>query len=130
VSSSPAAALVAGLAFLAGVAAPWRALGQVVPPFPNTFGMVCKEELFVFRSLRHGDFDYCRLHLRYRPGTADCLRIVAPTCNVFGSDEPRRVFDSKADFLLAGQAERIVCPPGPPPPSCPAGFPSGPIPGR
>ncbi len=109
---------------------PHAACAQPVVPGPFGVPMVCTEELFLFRSLRHGDFDYCRLHLRYHPGKADCLRIVAPTCNVFGSDESRRVFDSKADFLLAGQAERIVCPPGPPPPSCPAGFPSGPIPGR
>jgi hypothetical protein len=88
----------------------------------------CEEELFVFRSLKYGEFDYCRLHLRYRPGTADCLRIVAPTCNVLSPGQPPRTFSGRADWVLTGRAERIICPPGPPPPTCPAGFPAGPIP--
>jgi hypothetical protein len=102
-------------------------------PSLDPFGLdayLCDEEVFVFRSLRYGDFDYCRLHLRYHPGKVDCLRILAPTCNVLQPGKPHRTFLGPEDFLLAGQAERIVCPPGPPPPSCPAGFPGGAIPAR
>jgi len=89
---------------------------------------LCQEELMIFESLRYGAFDYCRLHLRYRPGAADCLRILLPTCNVFQAEELRRPFGGRAGRILRGHGERIICPPGPPPPSCPAGFPAGPIP--
>jgi hypothetical protein len=89
---------------------------------------ICPPTLMTFRSLRHGEFDYCRMHLRYRPGTYDCLRIYAPTCNfvVEGQRRPDLALGSGGE--LFGTAERIVCPPGPPPPSCPAGYPDGPIP--
>jgi hypothetical protein len=113
---SPVRALVLARLLFAGVP-----VEVYVPP-------ACEEELFIFRSLRYGEFDYCKLHLRYRPGTADCLRIVAPTCNVLAPGQPPRTFNGWADWLLAGRAERIICPPGPPPPSCPAGFPAGSIP--
>ena len=89
---------------------------------------LCEGEVAIFESLRHGPFDYCRQHLRYVPGSFDCLRIILPTCNVFPSAQPTWVFRSPAERVLGGHAERIVCPPGPPPPTCPAGFPSGPIP--
>ena len=115
-----------GVALLVG----WLALGggseasaqEIELPFP------CEEELMIFESLRYGAFDYCRLHLRYRPGTSDCLRIILPTCNVFQPEAPRRMVQGRADWVLRGHGERIICPPGPPPPSCPAGFPKGPIP--
>jgi hypothetical protein len=98
-------------------------------PYPYPF--LCDEEVMIFESLKYGEFDYCRLHLRYQPGRADCLRILLPTCNVFQPEAPNRSFHgSRADWLLRGRGERIVCPPGPPPPSCPAGFPAGPIPRR
>jgi len=86
---------------------------------------VCPPSVVIFNSLKYGDFDFCRLHLRYRPGATDCLRIIAPTCNAFPrADQP--VLRGSEE----GYAERIVCPPGPPPPSCPSGFPRGGIPGR
>ncbi len=88
----------------------------------------CPEEIAIFDSLRYGQFDYCRQHLRYAPGSFDCLRILVPTCNVFPSAQPGLVFRSRADRVRLGHAERIVCPEGPPPPTCPAGFPAGPIP--
>jgi hypothetical protein len=89
---------------------------------------LCPPQLLTFRSLQHGEFDYCRMHLRYRPGTYDCLRIVAPTCNfvVDGQRRPGLTLGSGGE--LFGTAERIVCPPGPPAPSCPAGYPDAPIP--
>ena len=94
-------------------------VAQGVAPF------FCQEDLLIFRSLRHGDFPYCRLHLRYRTGSDDCLRIMLPTCNVSPSQQPLRMYADKPDWILHGQGERIPCPPGPPPPSCPAGFPGG-----
>ncbi len=86
----------------------------------------CSEQVEIFSSLRHGEFDYCKLHLRYVPGSWDCLRIVATACNAWIPEEQGWVLRQGTD----GRAERIVCPPGPPPPSCPSGYPAGPIPGR
>jgi hypothetical protein len=84
----------------------------------------CYEEAEIFHSLKYGDFDFCRGHLRYTPGAFDCLRIVASTCNVWWPE--RRHWEWRRG--LAGTSERIVCPPGPPPPTCPPGFPPGGIP--
>ena len=89
---------------------------------------VCPRTLLTFRSLQHGEFDYCRMHLRYRPGTYDCLRIVAPTCNFVVEGQRRPELGLGTGGEVFGTAERIVCPPGPPPPSCPAGYPDGQIP--
>jgi hypothetical protein len=85
---------------------------------------ICDEEVQIFNSLKYGDFDFCRLHLRYKPGATDCLRIVVTTCNAVEPDGDRRRLRRESD----GQAQRIVCPPGPPPPSCPPGYPRGGIP--
>ena len=89
---------------------------------------LCPPHYLVFRSLKYGDFDYCRMHLRYRPGTYDCLRIVAPTCNFVVDGRRRPGLSLGPGGELFGTAERIVCPPGPPAPSCPAGYPDAPIP--
>lgn len=119
------AALLAGAALMFGaLAAGAREVAE--PRREGPFG--CDEPLMIFESLEHGAFDYCRLHLRYRPGAADCLRILLPTCNVSGPGEPPRMYAGKDDWILHGHGERIICPPGPPPPSCPAGFPGGAIP--
>jgi hypothetical protein len=93
--------------------------------FPSLYPF-CTEQVQVFSSLRHGEFDYCRLHLRYVPGSIDCLRIVATACNAWVPEGQATVLRQGLD----GRAERIVCPPGPPPPSCPSGYPAGPIPRR
>ena len=85
---------------------------------------LCDEEVEIFNSLKYGDFDFCRLHLRYKPGAIDCLRIVVTTCNAIEPDGQQRRLRQESD----GQAQRIVCPPGPPPPSCPPGYPRGGIP--
>lgn len=88
----------------------------------------CPGEVAIFRSLQHGAFEYCRQHLRYAPGSVDCLRIIVPTCNDFSLGQAGLVIRGEEDRIRAGQAERIVCPGGPPPPMCPGAFPAGPIP--
>jgi len=89
----------------------------VVAPFYVPFD-TCYREVQIFRSLKHGDFDFCRLKLRYQPGRAECLRIVISTCNLVAPGT-RRLGPPGG---LEGFGERIICPPGPPPPTCPSGF--------
>ena len=112
-------AVAAVVAASIGALAPGRAGAD----FPSLYPF-CTEQVEVFSSLRNGEFDYCKLHLRYVPGSLDCLRIVAVACNGWSPEEGRWVLRQGTD----GRAERIVCPPGPPPPSCPSGYPAGPIP--
>ena len=85
-------------------------------PYASPFG--CYQDLQIFRSLKDGEFDFCRLKLRYRPGRAECLRIIISTCNLVSPGT--RAFGPPGG--LEGFAERIICPPGPPPPTCPSGY--------
>ena len=120
-----AAALAAGLV-LAAVASLVRPAGadtdlppEVLPfqsPYVSPFG--CYQDVQIFRSLKDGEFDFCRLKLRYRPGRAECLRIIISTCNLVAPGT--RTFGPPGG--LEGFAERIICPPGPPPPTCPSGY--------
>jgi hypothetical protein len=92
---------------------------QVLPfqsPYLQPFG--CYQDLQIFSSLKNGDFDFCRLKLRYSPGRAECLRIIISTCNLVAPGT--RTFGPPGG--LEGFAERIICPPGPPPPTCPSGY--------
>ena len=82
----------------------------------------CVGTRLIFQSLRYGEFDFCRERLSYRPGRLECLRILLPTCHVLQPDALPPSFLSQSDWILHGQAERVICPQGPPPPSCPAGF--------
>ncbi len=106
----------------------WFFAGLPTVPQEEGAPLACEEQFMVFESLASGAFDYCRLRLTYRPGTVECLRILLPTCNVPIPGEPVRMVAGRSDWILHGHAERILCPPGPPPPSCPAGFPGGPQP--
>lgn len=85
-------------------------------PYVSPFG--CYQDVQIFRSLKDGEFDFCRLKLRYRPGRAECLRIIISTCNLVAPGT--RTFGPPGG--LEGFAERIICPPGPPPPTCPSGY--------
>lgn len=98
------------------------AAGDVAPGLGDLYPY-CTEQVEVFRSLQHGEFDFCRLRLRYVPGSFDCLRIVARACNAWVPEGQRWVLRQGFE----GRSERIVCPPGPPPPSCPAGTPMSPV---
>ncbi len=85
-------------------------------PYVSPFG--CYQDVQIFRSLKDGEFDFCRLKLRYRPGRAECLRIIISTCNLVAPGT--RTLGPPGG--LEGFAERIICPPGPPPPTCPSGY--------
>lgn len=85
-------------------------------PYASPFG--CYQDVQIFRSLKDGEFDFCRLKLRYTPGRAECLRIIISTCNLVTPG--RRALGPPGG--LEGFAERIICPPGPPPPTCPSGY--------
>ena len=85
-------------------------------PYVSPFG--CYQDMQIFRSLKDGEFDFCRLKLRYVPGQAECLRILVSTCNLVAPGT--RPLGPPGG--LEGFAERIICPPGPPPPTCPSGY--------
>jgi hypothetical protein len=106
-------------AAIAGLALAHAATAHAEFPYLYPF---CNEQVRVFRSFQHGDFDYCRLKLRYTPGRAECLRIVALACNGWMPEGQDWALRQGQD----GYSQRIVCPPGPPPPSCPAGVPTDP----
>ena len=92
---------------------------EVLPfqsPYLQPFG--CYQDVQIFNSLKNGDFDFCRLKLRYSPGRAECLRIIISTCNLVAPG----IRAPGPPGGLDGFAERIICPPGPPPPTCPSGY--------
>ena len=125
-ASRRAAALTARLAVTAALAVvATRARAdeglppEVLPfqsPYVSPFG--CYQDVQIFRSLKDGEFDFCRLKLRYVPGRAECLRILVSTCNLVAPGT--RPLGPPGG--LEGFAERIICPPGPPPPTCPSGY--------
>jgi len=124
--ASSAAAAAALAVLLAGSVPAVRTAGadsgvppEVIPfgsPYVSPFG--CYQDVQIFRSLKDGEFDFCRLRLRYVPGRAECLRIIISTCNLVAPG--MRPLGPPGG--LEGYAERIICPPGPPPPTCPSGY--------
>jgi hypothetical protein len=106
------AALLAGAPARADLPPP-----PAVAPFWVPFN-TCYQDVEIFRSLKYGDFDFCRLTLRYVPGRAECLRIIISTCNLVVPGTRSRGTPGGLD----GYGERIICPPGPPPPACPPGY--------
>lgn len=124
--ASRRASAVAIAVLVAAVVAPARPAAADSPlpppvlpfqsPYLQPFG--CYQDLQIFRSLKDGEFDFCRLKLRYRPGRAECLRIIISTCNLVAPGT--RTHGPPGG--LEGFAERIICPPGPPPPTCPSGY--------
>ncbi|MBY0276549.1 hypothetical protein K2Z84_14500 [Candidatus Binatia bacterium] len=123
--ASLAAASLAIVASTIAAAVPDAALADEglppsVLPFqsPDASPFGCYQDVQIFRSLKDGEFDFCRLRLRYAPGRAECLRIIISTCNLVTPG--RRALGPPGG--LEGFAERIICPPGPPPPTCPSGY--------
>ncbi|HEY8517883.1 MAG TPA: hypothetical protein VIS07_20420 [Candidatus Binatia bacterium] len=111
------AALVGGALLLAASAARADLPPPPTEPLIGPFNF-CYQSVEIFRSLKHGDFDFCRLRLRYTPGRAECLRIIISSCNLVVPGHRSRGVPGGLD----GFAERIICPPGPPPPTCPSGY--------
>jgi hypothetical protein len=89
--------------------------GQALPalPYPYAQPLSCWSDIRLFRTLRNGNFPYCRQNLRYRPGALECFQIAEQVCEVIpaGGTLPVRTTST-----LSKQV--IVCPDGPPPPVC------------
>ena len=43
----------------------------------------CRIEARTFSSLKTGEVDFCRRHMKYAPGAVDCYRFEAQVCDVF-----------------------------------------------
>lgn len=117
-----AGALLLGLTLVAQPPCAARAAGPrpplVRPGVPtDPFAPVlvsCWLEARLFESLRTGPVDFCRGHLRYRPGALDCARFVDQVCWVY--------LPAQAEYTLTRTPNlraAVVCPPGPEPPVCP-----------
>ena len=86
---------------------------QVLPALPYAQPLSCWSDVRLFRTLRNGNFPYCRQNLRYRPGALECFQITEQVCDVIpaGSALPVRT-------TSVVNKQVIVCPDGPQPPVC------------
>jgi hypothetical protein len=85
-----------------------------VAPAPPATTTTCWFQPRWFESLRHGVFDYCRRHLRYRPGELECYYVGQEICWVW--------LPASAEWVQThrdGPATVFPCPYGPEPPVCP-----------
>ena len=80
----------------------------------------CWFEPHYFDSLRTGPIEYCRQHLRYRPGALECLTVRDRVCSLWDPD--RREW---GESRVSGETHLIRCPAGQEPPSCPRLGPAG-----
>src|SRR5215467_9764748 len=104
--------MVATLAAPGAFAQPYFAPAQPhLPPAVPAFQ--CWDDVRFFSSLASGNFEYCRAHLRYAPGTLDCYQIIDRVCLVW---LPGNVEWTEARNLRARLP--IPCPEGPEPPVC------------
>ena len=80
------------------------------PPIPTS----CWDQPRYFESLKYGVFEYCRAHLRYKPGALECYYFSEQVCWVFlpGDQEWTQTHN-------VGPATIFPCPGGPEPPVCP-----------
>ena len=89
---------------------------SVIAPSPPAISPVltgCWLETHQFRDLG-GIVDYCRLHLRYVPGTLDCSQFADEVCSVF--------LPQTGEWVETRQPLEpvlIPCPDAPEPPVCP-----------
>jgi hypothetical protein len=104
-------ALVAPAASAQPLPTPLPPPGAVYPPLVNP-PTWCWIELRLFDTLKHGPFEFCRKHLRYRPGALECYRIVDRVCAVQQADG--QVIDGRTPVT----SEVFRCPQGPEPPVC------------
>lgn len=106
------------LVVLVLAALPARAEPLVPPPLPlprpDAVVTSCWLEPRWFETLRSGPLDYCRKHLRFRPGKLDCYAFTDEICWAY-------VADSREWTQLrgGGSPQLFVCPEGPEPPVCP-----------
>lgn len=96
------------LALVAGSSA--RAQPYVPVPVP---ALECWTDARLFPSLANGNFDYCRAHLRYVPGSLDCYQVIDRVCLVWlpGTTEWTEARSTRAHIPFP-------CPEGPEPPVC------------
>ena len=88
---------------------------QVLPVLPAPYAqpISCWQDIRLFRTLRNGNFPYCRQNLRYRPGALECFQIAEQVCDVIPAGSAIPI---QTTSVLRKQV--IVCPDGPEPPVC------------
>src|SRR5262245_56278923 len=64
------------------VVVPGGAQAWPVLPYPFAQPISCWQDIRLFRTLRNGNFPYCRQNLRYRPGALECFQITEQVCDV------------------------------------------------
>ena len=89
--------------------------GQALPVLPYAQPLSCWQDVRLFRTLRNGNFPYCRQNLRYRPGALECFQIMEQICSVIPAGGAMPV---QTTSTLSKQV--IVCPDGPEPPVAPS----------
>ncbi|HWP66242.1 MAG TPA: hypothetical protein VNO26_10040 [Candidatus Limnocylindria bacterium] len=82
-------------------------------PFGYAQPLACWSDVRIFRTLRNGNFPYCRQNLRYRPGALECYQITEQVCEVLPAG-------ATLPIQTTSQINKqvIVCPDGPEPPVC------------
>jgi hypothetical protein len=53
------------------------------PRFQEPFGANCWVETRTFSSLKTGNVDFCKRHMKYVPGALDCYTFETQVCEVF-----------------------------------------------
>jgi hypothetical protein len=81
--------------------------------YPYAQPLWCWSAVRVFRTLRNGNFPYCRQNLRYRPGALECFQVTEQVCEVLPAGAALPI---QTTSPLNKQV--IACPDGPPPPVC------------
>ena len=79
--------------------------------YPQTLG--CWSDVRIFRTLRNGNFPYCRQNLRYRPGALECFQITEQICQVIPAGATLPI-----QTTSPVNKQIIPCPDGPEPPVC------------
>jgi hypothetical protein len=85
----------------------------VLPALPYAQTLSCWSDVRLFRTLRNGNFPYCRQNLRYRPGALECFQITEQICDVI---PPGGTLPVRTTSMVNKQV--IFCPDGPQPPVC------------
>jgi hypothetical protein len=92
------------------IAPPPVAPGIVTPWVTST----CSIEPRWFQTLRDGPIDYCRKHLRFSPGTLDCVTFTDEVCWAVN-----QLTGEWTQLRNPGRETLFPCPDRPTPPVCP-----------